>query len=335
MKTKHTLIALLGFTAVFAEAQAQLKTGANSFFISPGTTVTVSSLSLTPTEATNLNNNEITHSDVAIAGSPTGSINRVYNLASPLTFKGKVLITYLESELNGNNENVLQIAHAGPDHIYTIPTNKSTPDPILNNVFESGDWTNISTLTATESGSGLPVTLVDFVAAQKENDVVLTWSTSFEANSDFFEIQHSTDGKNWLVLGDVNSNGDSKIERTYSYVHERPLAAVHYYRLRMVDNDGKFAFSRIRNIRVANNFAVAFHPNPVADWLTIEMPDARQPENVKIVSKSGSVVYEANKSELQKLPDGAINLKQLTAGIYVIQVREQDGTLHSSKLIKN
>ncbi|WP_026631033.1 T9SS type A sorting domain-containing protein [Dyadobacter alkalitolerans] len=335
MKTKHSFIALLGFLSIVADAEAQLKTGANSFFISPGTTVTVSSLSLTPSEPMNLNDNEITHSDVPIAGKPTSSINRVYKLANPLSFKGQVLITYLESELNGNDENLLQIAHAGPEQIFTIPTNKSTPDPIANKVSETGDWTNINTLTATETGSGLPVTLVDFVAAQKERDVVLTWSTSFEANSDFFEIQHSTDGKSWLALSEVKSNGDSKIERTYSYVHERPLAAEHYYRLRMVDNDGKFAFSRIRNIRVANNLAIVFHPNPVADWLTIEMPATKQPEQVKIVSKSGRVVYEANKNELQKLHDGAINLKQLTAGIYVIQVREQDGTLHSSKLIKN
>ncbi|WP_170916564.1 T9SS type A sorting domain-containing protein [Dyadobacter psychrophilus] len=335
MKTKHVLIALLGCASASFPARAQLKTGDNSFFISPGTIVTVSSLSLTATEATNLNNNEITHSSEPVVGKPTGSINRVYKLTNPLSFKGKVLITYLESELNGNSEDMLQLATAGANEIYQIPTNKSTPDPILNNVSESGDWTNINFITATSSGSVLPVTLVDFVAAQKENDVVLTWSTSFEANSDFFEVQHSTDGKTWTALGQVKSNGDSKIERTYSYVHERPLAAEHYYRLRMVDNDGSFAFSRIRNIQVENDLSIAFHPNPVADWLTIEMPNVQQLDHVKIVSKSGRVVYEANKSQFQQLPDSAINLKQLAAGIYVIQVREQDGTLHSSKLIKN
>lgn len=335
MKRTYIFLTLFGCGFASFPANAQLKTGDNSFFISPGTVVTVSALSLTPSEGTNLNNNEITHSSEPVLGKPTGSISRVYKLANPLSFKGKVLITYLESELNGNSEDMLQLASAGANEVYQIPTNKSSVDPILNNVYETGDWTNVSFITATSSGSVLPVTLVDFVAAQKEQDVVLTWSTSFEANSDFFEIQHSTDGKHWLALGAVNANGDSKIERTYSYVHERPLAAEHYYRLRMVDNDGSYAFSRIRNILVENNLAIAFHPNPVADWLTIEMPDAQRLDNIKIVSKTGRVVYEANKSQFQQLPDHAINLKQLTAGIYVIQVREQDGTLHSSKLIKN
>lgn len=335
MKTTNIFLTLLGCGFASFPAYAQLKTGDNSFFISPGTIVTVSSLSLTPTEATNLNNNEITHSSEPVVGKPTGSINRVYKLANPFSFKGKVLITYLESELNGNSEDMLQLASAGANEVYQIPTNKSTADPLGNNVHETGDWTNVNFITATSSGSVLPVTLVDFVATQRENDVVLTWSTSFEANSNFFEIQHSTDGKNWRALGEVKSNGDSKIERTYSYVHQRPLAAEHYYRLRMVDNDGSYAFSRIRNIRVGNNLAIAFHPNPVTDWLTIEMPNMQSLDNVKIISKSGRVVYEANKSQFQQLPDSAINLKQLTAGIYVIQVREQDGTVHSSKLIKN
>ena len=334
MKTKFILITLLGWS-VSLSTQAQLKTGDNSFFISPGTIVTVSSLSLTPTEAINLNNNEITHSSEPVVGKPTGSINRVYKLANPISIKGNVQISYLESELNGNSEDLLQLTSAGANQVYQIPTNKSTVNQMSHKVYETVDWTNVSYITATSSGSALPVTLVDFVAAQKENDVVLTWSTSFEANSDFFEVQHSTDGKNWLALGEVNSNGDSKIERTYAYVHERPLAAEHYYRLRMVDNDGSYAFSRIRNIRVESNLAIAFHPNPVADWLTIEMPNVQQLENVKIVNKAGRVVYEANKTQFQQLPDHAINLKQLTTGIYVIQVREQDGTLHSSKLIKN
>ncbi|MCF0051744.1 T9SS type A sorting domain-containing protein [Dyadobacter sp. LJ53] len=335
MKTKYFLITLLGYWSASLSAQAQLKTGNNSFYISPGTVVTVSALSLTPTEGTNLNNNEITHSSEPVVGKPTGSIYRVYKLANPFSFKGQVLINYLESELNGNSEDMLQIASAGVNEVYQIPTNKSSADPILDNVHETGEWTNVSFITATSSGSVLPVTLVDFVAAQREDDIVLTWSTSFEANSDFFEIQHSTDGKNWLALGTVKSNGDSKIERTYSYVHERPLASVHYYRLRMVDNDGSYAFSRIRDIRVENNLSIAFHPNPVADLLTIEMPNAQQLDHIKIINKSGKVVYEANKTQFQQLRDNAISLKQLTAGIYVIQVRDQDGTLHSSKLIKN
>ncbi|MCE7066610.1 T9SS type A sorting domain-containing protein [Dyadobacter sp. CY326] len=335
MNAKQISAMLIGCSLNTFTAFAQLKTSDNSFFISPGTTVTVSALSLTPTEPTNLNNNEINHSALPVAGKPTGSINRVYQLANPLSFKGKMLITYLDGELNGNAEDLLQMAVAGSNLVYQIPTDKSTVDKILNNVHETRDWSSVSFITATSSGSALPVTLVDFVISSRENDVALAWSTSYEANSDFFEIQYSVDGKTWISLGEVKSNGESKIEQTYAYVHEHPLEGDHYYRLRMVDNDGSFAYSRIRHIQIKNDFAIAFHPNPVVDWLTIDVSKASQLSNMKIVNKSGKIVYEANNGDLETLKENVINVKNLSTGIYVIQVRDKDGTMHSSKFVKN
>ena len=336
MKIKYNLLlAVTCFAGPLSTVFAQLKTANNSLFISAGTTITVGGLSLTPSVATSFDNNEISYSYTWLEGSPNKSIVGVYNTAAPFAIKGTVIIGYEQKDLNGNAENLLQLTHAGTDKIFSVPSNKSSVDVMLNRVYETVDWTNISYITATSSGSALPVTLIGFVAARNENDILLTWSTSFEANSDFFEVQHSADGKNWFTLGEVKSNGNSKVARTYSYLHEQPLAASHYYRLRMADNDGSFALSRIRHVQLESDIDVAFHPNPVTDWLTITMPNQHLLENVKIISQTGSIVYEAKKKQLQLLPDHAINLKQLSSGIYIIQVREQSGRLHSSKFIKN
>lgn len=336
MKIKYNLLlAITCFAGPLSKVCAQLKTTNNSLFISAGTTITVSGLSITPSVGTSFDNNEISYSYTWLEGSPNKSIVGVYNTAAPFAIQGTVIIAYEQKDLNGNAENLLQITHAGTDKAFSVPSNKSSVDMMLNHVYETVDWKNASYITATSSGSALPVTLIDFEVAEQENDVVLTWSTSFEANSDFFEIQHSLDGKNWFVLGEVKSSGDSRTERTYSYRHEQPLAAEHYYRLRMVDNNGSFALSRIRHIQMESELAFAFHPNPVSDWLTIKIPSLQSPDNIKIISQSGRVVYEAKKDHLQRLAENAINLKQLTSGVYVIQVQERNGTLHSSKFIKN
>lgn len=113
----------------------------------------------------------------------------------------------------------------------------------------------------------LPVTLTSFTARQlKEDKVELNWVTGSESNSDHFNVERSSDGQSWTVIGEVAGTGSSS---QYSFVDDAPYAGVTYYRLAQVDRDGSAAISKTVAIRIGNT-SIRIYPNPVSSFLVIE-----------------------------------------------------------------
>ena len=93
-----------------------------------------------------------------------------------------------------------------------------------------------------------PVKLVDFYASVNEkNSVSLNWKTAEEINSSYFNVQRSIDGENFSDIYKVESIGNSSVSHSYSHIDNNLSSlktSMVYYRLKMVDIDGKFAFSK-------------------------------------------------------------------------------------------
>ena len=106
---------------------------------------------------------------------------------------------------------------------------------------------NSSTLTDIETGATtLPVTLTSFTAkANKAGAVNLAWSTASEQNNAYFEVTRATDGVNFTKISQVAGSGNANTTQNYSTTDSKPVAGTNYYRLKQVDNDGKFALSSI------------------------------------------------------------------------------------------
>ncbi|MCF0050561.1 T9SS type A sorting domain-containing protein [Dyadobacter sp. LJ53] len=315
------------------DVQAQFTVNDNGFFLAPETTLTVSGLSLTPSGPFSFSNNEISYSTKPIWGNPNESIKRVYAMGNPIAFKGNILISYYDNELNMNSENLLQLTKAGLVSEFLVPTNKSVVNPLENFVAEDVDWTNIKYLTLTNSGNVLPVTLIDFDASMQENEIVLSWSTSYESNSDFFEVQHSGNGKEWQTIGRVAAVQQSNEVHSYVYVHRSPLAGSNFYRLRIVDQDGTFAFSRITNAW-KSQLSVVFFPNPVSDWLSIEVKGLSPIKSIRVVNPKGQSVYHTSNPQIGHYSENRVDFKNFPSGVYTINVILKDGSVSTGKISK-
>jgi hypothetical protein len=118
------------------------------------------------------------------------------------------------------------------------------------------------TWVASLSGSPLPITLVSFKLEQQDNSILLSWTTASEKNFDKFIIERSIDGKNFEAIGEVKGAGNSKVLLNYSLVDNAPLLGTNYYRLKSVDLDESFAYSKVifTNYNTASDFVV--FPNP-------------------------------------------------------------------------
>ncbi|SDG13369.1 Por secretion system C-terminal sorting domain-containing protein [Dyadobacter soli] len=192
------------------------------------------------------------------------------------------------------------------------------------------DVAQFSPWTLSTASNPLPVTLISFNGVKEENSAVLTWATSEETNSDRFDIQHSADGKNWAIVGTMASNGESTVTRNYSFRHVEPTEGANFYRLKMIDKDETFAYSRIVNLNFGSEVVTTLYPNPVSDHMKINTTNWNQVKQVRIFDMLGRTIYDSGDK-----PTALVSLRNVAAGMYVVEISRLNGKVENSKIMVN
>lgn len=173
----------------------------------------------------------------------------------------------------------------------------------------------------------LPITLTSFTGTlQSNNTVLLEWETAIEINSDRYEIERSEDGIGFKKIGEVPAAGNSTSPLRFEFEDSSPVPGIQYYRLRMVDKDGRFTFSHV--VSIANKKPIevlTLSPNPLKDGNTILITlDGLSETDGQIIlfdvagKKLSNWSLEAGQYE-QSLDLGAI-----TQGVYIVRVVVND-----------
>ena len=175
--------------------------------------------------------------------------------------------------------------------------------------------------------AALPVKLLSFNAVKEGKTAQLNWATTEESNSDRFEIEHSLNGKDWGRIGTVASHGESRTLKNYNFADAQPANGNNLYRLKMVDKDETYAYSRIQSLKFDGVGAdLSIYPNPVADQLFVR--DFSQVTQVVINDLNGRAVHQSGSSA-----DGAISVKNLSAGMYIVRITRSNGVVSSQKIV--
>ncbi|MES2732684.1 MAG: T9SS type A sorting domain-containing protein [Bacteroidota bacterium] len=130
---------------------------------------------------------------------------------------------------------------------------------------------NLKTFSEIVPASGtlpLPVRLLNFEGKLATKQVEVDWRTASELNNAYFEVQRSVDAKHFEAIGRVEGSGTTHEMRAYNYVDTKPLAGMNYYRLRQVDIDGKYEYSRVIAIDNPQEEMELF-PNPISKDMTL------------------------------------------------------------------
>jgi hypothetical protein len=176
--------------------------------------------------------------------------------------------------------------------------------------------------------SALPIILSSFSASLDNNVVKLSWTTEQESNSDKFIIEKSTDSNNWQTLTTVKAAGNSFTVSNYSTTDGQP-AAMNYYRLKMIDLDGSYIYSKVLRIskKEMTVGAIKVFPNPVINSAAISITSsANETVSIKIFSNNGMIVKEIT----SQLNSGVTNIdmpgvSQLAKGIYTVVINDKAG----------
>lgn len=183
----------------------------------------------------------------------------------------------------------------------------------------------------------VPVTLLSFEADILKNDrVLLQWKTETEVNNRGFEIHRSINGTNWETLGFQNGSGMTSKIIEYQFIDHSPPFGTVYYRLKQIDYDGKYTFSRVLSLKILSNKNKIgeLYPNPSQSGL-INL-DYSYTENtmltVSVFEISGKKLLSQKYSILEGNNTLRLDFSSLQSGIYIVTIF--DGIiLKNTKLI--
>ncbi|QEC41948.1 Ig-like domain-containing protein [Pseudobacter ginsenosidimutans] len=200
-----------------------------------------------------------------------------------------------------------------------------------------------ATVTITfPTGGSLPVSLIDFRGLYKTNgDVEVSWVTTFESNSDRFEVLRSSDGQKWQTVGTLAAQGNSNVKVNYVF-NDKPGNATKkdlYYQLKQVDKDGRVFMSKILIVRVYNKAAlkmVSVTPNPVKNDIVVNVQVNESSMIVmKVLTSTGTeVMRKTSKAGAGTNTFTLDNTSGLRPGLYLLEVIINSNERMIVKLLK-
>nr|WP_161792102.1 T9SS type A sorting domain-containing protein [Pedobacter glucosidilyticus] len=188
---------------------------------------------------------------------------------STLPYDGRTVDIKLLGFLNKKTEVTVK------NDTLTRGANFTFPDgTVLRNIQSSTSY--LSRLTSSKVGfdslvinnltiaATLPVSLISFTASKKDDNVLLSWSTSSELNNNYFKLSRSIDGLNFSLLSVLEASTDGNVKNTYYFSDLQPANGLNYYRLEQVDLDGSIRDLGIKvvNFSIVNSQKVVIYPNP-------------------------------------------------------------------------
>jgi hypothetical protein len=186
----------------------------------------------------------------------------------------------------------------------------------------------------------VPIELSQFTGINKNGKNHLDWTTATEINTDYFDIERSTDSKNFESVGQVKAAGQSKSPLTYTFEDDNALQKINYYRLKTVDLDGSFSLSNTVTIVNNNKISEPFKlfPSVVSNTLNLKYEADGKPSNWRIVDAFGKVVQQSFGSKKGVYTEGSLSevldVSNLPNGVYLFQLIQQNGT-QVARFIKN
>jgi len=164
----------------------------------------------------------------------------------------------------------------------------------------------------------LPVELIFFKAMASGLQNLIRWATATEFQSDYYAIEKSFDGLTFFEIARKQAKGESKTVTAYEHVDSEIKGTRQYYRLRMVDLDGTFAFSDVTLVsRNPQHAEVAISPNPArqGEFVNIEIQQAEAPAVIFVRDLHGRQVVRLETKETRvQLP------VEWSPGVYLISV---------------
>lgn len=209
-----------------------------------------------------------------------------------------------------------------------------------NGIVESGKADGIGTTTGYDGQATIcssppvtlparlsPLTVVNLPVGNQ-----IQWTSFSETNTAWYQVERSSNGNAFVLVGTVAAAGNSNSRLQYTYEDATGITGRVYYRLKLVDADGSVSYSDIILVTISATEQLSVYPNPAVKNVRVQVSGNWPAGNnwLQLLNTTGRVVYRQKLAATQQ----EINVQQLPAGVYVVQWQhEATGRQLSSRLV--
>ena len=180
----------------------------------------------------------------------------------------------------------------------------------------------------------LPINITGFGAVLDGSAVTLNWTTAQAIGFDQFDVEWSTNGSSWQRLSSLDF---VETQAAYQYVHSPVTASSNYYRLKLIDQDGRYIYSSTVFVQLQPaGSGLKVYPQPAHGRFQVSVSVERSQQGLfRIFNASGVQVHQANVQLNRGVNAFVIDgLDKLSPGVYVLKSKT-DGKEVTSKLVIN
>ena len=167
----------------------------------------------------------------------------------------------------------------------------------------------------------LPLTLLSFNAIKQQNDILTQWQTTSEMNVSHFELQRSSNSINYMSIANINAANRNAINN-YRFTDINATlnnpGKKWYYRLKMVDMDGQFKYSKVAVIDIPAGNTISIYPNPTRN--SIKINTAQALTTIQVLDLAGKLV-----KQLIPMPGNSYGISDLIKGVYMLRLISKQG----------
>ncbi len=187
----------------------------------------------------------------------------------------------------------------------------------------------------------LPVKLTEFKVVSDDNTAVLNWITASENNIDYFSVQKSETGSDFVEIARVPAAGNSSEIKSYKYadINSSLSPKYCYYTIGIVDKEGNKEFSPVALFRNGklniSKLIISLSPNPIerSGHLMLKFnADKMSKMNVKVVDMQGKTFMETSMQAIEGVNNGHLMLDNISSGTYTVNF-ELNGIKEVYKLV--
>lgn len=181
----------------------------------------------------------------------------------------------------------------------------------------------------------LPVDWMGLNAEPLGKEVLVSWRTASEQQSDYFRVDRSKDGREFHPVGTMPAAGNTSSMSTYAFTDKQPLNGLSYYRVEQIATNGEGQLSPVVSVMMRSGSNLMVFPNPAGEslWASFESATDGQ-ANWRIIDASGRAIAMGRTSTLAGMNQVELPLA-MDAGSYLVEfLDERGGMLGHARFIK-
>ena len=242
----------------------------------------------------------------------------IYNLTSTAVVP---TFSVVWSQITGNPVTIVSTNSQNTNVTGVQPSNSYSFELLVTNAC----GTFKDTVTLVFNGT-LPVTLVNFSGYEQNEQNVISWKSTNEINLKEYQLEYSNNALDFASIKTIAANLSSNSDNNYSTIHNPLLKGISYYRLKIIDNDGRFSYSNILKLNAQKSSIVKLetYPNPAKDVLQVNLNALENAKDATfiIINALGLEKVRLKVNIFKGSNNFSINVKELPAGIYFLKYND-------------